>query len=102
MSSQASGPSPRIDPTGSASAENRRSDPHTRCTELDRRLEIARHAHRQFLQPALPGKPCEKREMRAGILVRRRDAHQPDDGEAEFIPAEIGRASWRERVCQYV
>ena len=63
--------------------------------ELDRRLEIGAHAHREQRQAVAPGDGVEQREMRRGRVLGRRDAHQPLDDKAVALAAfpqeRIGR-----------
>src|SRR3546814_11915087 len=78
-------------------AEQRRSDPHMGGAKPDGCLEIAGHAHRQPIEPVFAGKLGEQRKERRWLYFRRGDGHQPHHRQDE-----IGRASWRERVCPYV
>jgi hypothetical protein len=60
-----------------------------RRAEGDRRLEILRHAHGQRGQAALARDLGKQGEMRPGIFVRRRQAHEAGDGKA--VPLATGR-----------
>src|SRR5690606_5303539 len=71
----------------SARAENGAADTNAGGAEGNGRLVVAGHAHRQLRQARLAGKLLQQGEMRAGVLVDRRDAHQALDRETMRVPA---------------
>src|SRR5690606_16206839 len=71
----------------SSAAEDRRTHAHAGCTEGDRRFVVARHAHGKRGHAGLAGKLLQQREMRSGVLVDGRDAHQSHYGEPVDLTA---------------
>lgn len=57
------------------------------CAELGGDFEIAAHPHRKRAEAISRGDHRQKGEMRGRRLVRRRNAHQSFDREAEFLDA---------------
>src|SRR6202043_2326601 len=63
--------------TPSAFSKNRAADPYMGGAQLSRELEIGAHAHRERQNPVARGDLVQKREMRRGLIVDGRNAHQP-------------------------
>src|SRR5690606_32071547 len=81
----------------SAGPEDRRADANGSRAEPDGDIVIARHAHRQIGHASLARQLLQKREMRSGIFVERRNAHQTVDRQAMDLPAaldESRRVAW--------
>src|SRR6184192_4374266 len=68
--------------------ENRRADAHMGCPLADRGLEVVAHPHAERGERVAPGNPGQQLEMGPGIGFERREAHQPDDLEIQFVPTE--------------
>jgi hypothetical protein len=60
----------------SALSKNRAADPYMGRAELNRELEIGAHAHRERQNPVARGDLVQKREMRRGLIVEGRNAHE--------------------------
>src|SRR4029077_1802758 len=68
-------------------AEDRGADPDMRRAEADRGLEIGAHPHAELVEAVAPGDLAQQREMQGRLLVLGRDAHQPDDRQADPVAA---------------
>ena len=58
-----------------------------RRAEADRRLEIIAHAHAEIGKSAFARDALQQREMKRGLFLSRRDAHQPQHGKIQHIAA---------------
>ena len=68
-------------------AEDRAADAHMRRAEFDGDFEIAAHAHRQDFDSVARGDLVEQSEMRRGLLIDRRDAHEARNIELQIVAA---------------
>src|SRR6185437_12096165 len=74
---------PKTDDCSTPLAEDRGADPDMARAEADRGLVVRAHAHAELAKPMAAGDLAQQREMQRRLLRRRRNAHQPVDGESE-------------------
>ena len=67
--------------------QNRRADTYVRRAEAHRHLEVAAHAHAQFIEAVAAGDLAKQREVQRRLLVDRRNAHQAAHRQRQLLSA---------------
>ena len=70
-------------------AKYRAADTHMAGAMGNRQLVVGTHPHAQTVNAVAPGNLSQQIEMRRGVLLRGRDAHEPGNPQTVFIPAAL-------------